>query len=81
MAYDNEKLKYGKESIYIVDLLLTGCFQTAGVGACGATETGDEPGYPLLHIRERHHLTNLTDQCGQTTPAGRRCRASESSRL
>ena len=46
-----------------------------------ATKTGEEPGYPRLHLRQRYHLTNLTDQCGQTTPAGRRCRASESSRL
>ena len=45
MAYDNEKLKYGKEHINIVELDLDYCSLTSGVGACTATETGDNKCY------------------------------------
>lgn len=45
MAYDNEKLKYGKEHINVIELDLDYCSLTSGVGACTATETGDSKCY------------------------------------
>ena len=42
MAYDNIKLDYGKEHIYIVDITLPRCIETSGVAPCLATETGDD---------------------------------------
>jgi len=42
MSFNNEKLVFGKEHIYIVDLFLTGCTQFSGIPPCNATETGDD---------------------------------------
>ena len=42
------------------------------------TRKQQNPGLPVLCLREGHHLTDLTDQRGQTTPAGCRGRTSES---
>ena len=48
MAYDNEKLNYGKEHIYIVDVMMKRCFQKSGVAPCNATETGDDKCFNTL---------------------------------
>ena len=48
MSYGNEKVKFGKEHIIIVDLLLNGCSQTAGTSPCLATATGDDKCFNTL---------------------------------
>ena len=41
MSYDTEKVKIGREPFTIIGMVMDYCSLTAGVGACTATETGD----------------------------------------
>lgn len=45
MSYATEKLVFGKEHIYIVEIDLEYCSLVSGVGPCTATETGDDKCY------------------------------------
>lgn len=48
MAYDNEKIKFGKEHIYIVEMDLEYCGNFFGFSPCTATASGDSKCYNTL---------------------------------
>ena len=49
MSYDSEKIKFGKEHIYIVEIDLEYCANTFGVAPCTATGSGDSKCYNTLN--------------------------------
>jgi len=72
MSFDNEKLKYGRERIQIVEIELNYCNNTLGIAPCTASSTGDAKCFNTLETTQ--DLPNYVDTtkiysfCTQRSP-------------